>query len=98
MAALQAPFPVVWSATGGKIDSSGQYTAGPTAGNYRAIASDSVGRPGRYLHCYSHGFARDGAGCRIDAGKRHGRGRKTVQFSASWPQCGRRPGGHISDL
>jgi hypothetical protein len=34
---------VTWSATGGSIDASGAYTAGPTAGDYRVIASNLSG-------------------------------------------------------
>lgn len=41
--ARTAPIGVIWSATGGSIDPSGIYTAGPVAGNYRVIAANTAG-------------------------------------------------------
>lgn len=35
---------VAWSATGGAISAGGLYTAGPTGGTYRVIATDGAGR------------------------------------------------------
>jgi hypothetical protein len=38
-----APVGVVWSATGGEVDPSGVYTAGPAGGSYRVIATTTAG-------------------------------------------------------
>ncbi|HKV75128.1 MAG TPA: Ig-like domain-containing protein [Gemmatimonadales bacterium] len=38
-----APVSVTWSATGGSINSSGNYTAGSTAGTFRVIAREAAG-------------------------------------------------------
>jgi hypothetical protein len=40
---LTAPIGVNWSATGGTIDPSGEYTAGRTAGTYQVIATNVLG-------------------------------------------------------
>jgi hypothetical protein len=40
---LTAPIGVVWTATGGTIDPSGEFTAGETAGSYQVIASNLLG-------------------------------------------------------